>query len=137
MPIFDYNETIPYLAVLIADRGFVKHWGIYLGNSQVFHCTPEKGEHVSTLNEFCKDIKVTYQSTAPDRRFIIYSLINEHLRYPRRYDLITNNCEQIVREIATGIRESKQLQGWAFIGIVGLVAIVLSQPESRRSPRYN
>jgi hypothetical protein len=43
------------------------------------------------------------------------------------YDLFGNNCEHFARFIATGVRESKQLQaaGWA----VGLTALVLTAPD--------
>jgi len=38
------------------------------------------------------------------------------------YDLFGNNCEHFARYIATGRRESTQLQAWGFIaGLIGII----------------
>jgi hypothetical protein len=46
------------------------------------------------------------------------------------YDLFGNNCEHFARFIASGVKESKQLQVAAFVGIAGLAIWGLSNLES-------
>ncbi len=50
--------------------------------------------------------------------------INEAARNPR-YDVLGNNCKHFARYVATGKRESPQLQGVvAGVGLVGLIVYV-------------
>ncbi len=123
------TDTIPYLTVLKADRGLFHHWGIYMGDSRVFHCTPEYGEHISTLKDFQRDRRMYLMSPPAGRRYIIPLLISRHLRHPRRYNLLSNNCEQIVRAIVCGLHESKELQGWT-LGLVGVALFALAQSDN-------
>lgn len=41
------------------------------------------------------------------------------------YDLFGNNCEHFARYVATGRRESTQLQAWAFIAsLIGIIVVL-------------
>jgi len=138
MPYLGDIDPIPYLAVLIVRRGLVDHWGIYVGGGSVFHCIPVEGEVLTTFEDFCGGTQPTIRPTEPASAGDITARINARLRNPRQYDLFANNCEQVVREIATGKHESRQLVGWT-IGtiLVGLSFYALSQPGNRRASRYN
>jgi hypothetical protein len=43
------------------------------------------------------------------------------------YDLVTNNCEHFARYVASGSRESKQVQAWGWVLGITAACLVLSQ----------
>ena len=98
----------------------VKHVGLYLGSGQVFHCTPENGEHISTLDGFAQGEAVTVIQRGVKASVEIQQRLLERLRKVRAYSYVSNNCEHAVSRITTGKASSPQLKN---IGIGALVLI--------------
>ena len=112
--------------ILLRRKGFVLHKGIALGNGRVFHNTPIEGEHVSTEERFRAGHRVYVKRLAAgERRRTVGAARTET---PRRYNLLTNNCEHTVSRARTGEATSRQLEAWA----VGLGLGALAFAATRR-----
>jgi len=116
------NHLIPG-AVLTRPKagGLVEHEGLYLGNGQVFHNTPERGDHISTLSEFARNQRIRIRRT--EGRLVPAALIRaRQLAWMnRRYDVATYNCQHSVRKALGCTVESPQAQGWTIAGFVFLL----------------
>lgn len=112
--------------ILLRRKGFVLHKGIALGNGRVFHNTPIEGEHVSTEENFRAGHRLyVTRLSANERRRTVHAVRSES---PRRYNLLTNNCEHTVTRARTGEASSRQLEAWA----VGLGLGALAFAATRR-----
>lgn len=101
--------------------GLIEHEGLYLGSGQVFHNTPERGDHISTLAEFARNQSIRIRRT--DGRLVPPALIRaRQLAWMnRRYDVATYNCQHSVRKALGCTVESPQAQGWTIAGFVLLL----------------
>lgn len=88
-------------------KGPVMHRGIMLDDDRVLHNTPFKGEHVSTLEDFCrgKRVRVRHLAAAQRDRALRYAQAQRE----RAYNPFTNNCEHTVTRAAGGAPRSPQL----------------------------
>ena len=112
--------------ILLRRKGFVLHKGIALGNGRVFHNTPIEGEHVSSEESFRAGHRMYVKRLpANERRRTVGAARTET---PRRYNLLTNNCEHTVSRARTGEGTSRQLEAWA----VGLGLGALAFAATRR-----
>lgn len=92
------------------------HYGIYVGNNQVFHNTPLKGEHFSTLGEFLNGEKLEIKpSTYQERLKRLENIKAKPVL--QDYSLFTNNCEHTVTSLSGVFPYSKQLILTAFFAI--------------------
>jgi hypothetical protein len=101
--------------------GFVEHVGVFLGNGLVFHNTPERGEHVSTVQEFSAGQPIRVQPKAADAESII-ARVRRALENPKEYHLLFHNCEDTANETTEGKAKSPTI---AFIIIAILIGLVI------------
>jgi len=83
----------------------VDHMGVFAGNNLVCHNTPDKGEHISTVQEFADGQPMKVQRTGADASKTI-PRINQRLANPKRYDLFRRNCQHTANEIVYGVAKS-------------------------------
>lgn len=114
--------------ILLRRKGLVLHKGIALGNGWVFHNTPLDGEHVSTEESFRAGHRMYVKRLpAHERRRTVRAARSEN---PRRYNLLTNNCEHTVTRARTGEASSRQLEAWAAgLGLGALAFAVTRRPS--------
>ncbi len=100
-------------------RGPSIHQMILTRSGMIFHNTPDKGEHLTTLDDALAglpgkrfDIKPEYQEAA-------YIRLIESIKNPQAYDAILNNCQHTVNRILTGVAESPTLK------IVGIITVTV------------
>jgi hypothetical protein len=103
-------------------KGIFEHQGIYLGNDRVFHNTPGRGEHVSSLQEFANGYPVSLKMAPSGNRSPLLARVYQAINNPRGYDPILNNCEHTVNRILEGTPRSRQLVG---VGLFALLVAVL------------
>lgn len=92
---------------------FVNHTGVAISPNRVLHNTPEKGEHVSTLEEFSQGKQVEVQRTGADP-LAVSQRAQKVLANPQKYDPISRNCEHTANEVAQGRAKSPQAIFWIF-----------------------
>lgn len=103
-------------------KGVFEHQGIYLGNDRVFHNTPGRGEHVSSLQEFSNGHPVSLKLAPKGNRAGLLARAYQAIEHPRGYDPILNNCEHTVNRILEGAPRSRQLAG---VGLFALLVAIL------------
>jgi hypothetical protein len=81
------------------------HPGVAVGPDAVFHNTPERGEHLSSVAQFAAGESIEVRPTGADPRSVI-ARARDALSRPRRYNLATRNCEHTVSEILWGFAKS-------------------------------
>lgn len=101
--------------------GLVEHEGLYLGNGLVFHNTPARGDHISTLADFSQGQSIRIHRT--DQHLVPAALIRaQQLAWVnRRYDVASYNCQHSVRKALGLAAESPQIRGWALASLALLV----------------
>lgn len=119
--------TIHYLEpgdVIKRPKGIFEHQGIYLGNNRVFHNTPERGEHVSSLQEFANGHEVGLKWASNGNRGEILNSAYHAMSNLRKYDPVLNNCEHTVNRILKVTPKSPQLVGFGlFVLLVALLFV--------------
>jgi len=88
----------------------VQHKGLYLGNNLVFHCTPENGEHISSLDEFSQGEVVTVIKRGVEGAYEIQQRLMGRLQSMETYKYLSNNCEHAVSRMVSGNPDSPQLR---------------------------
>ncbi len=104
--------------VLTRAKGPFIHTGIYLGDGTVLHNTPEKGEHRSTLAEFATEHEVNVAAIPNRIRISVLERVTDTLLFPRKFNLLTNNCEHTVNRILFAKEFSSQLRIWTLVAIL-------------------
>ena len=102
--------------IVVRDKGVFRHLGIVVDGGMVLHNTPELGEHVSSMHEFCqgKPYRVIQIPTA--FRWIVLANASRIAAYPRRYDAVSNNCEHTVTQALGQQPHSSQLTAVLMFG---------------------
>ncbi len=106
-------------------KGIVMHRGLILEDGRVYHNTPFKGEHVSTLHEFRKNRRMSVHPTNEFKRDETLQRYRDRLDRP--YNLFTNNCEHTISRAATGRGRSPQLASYLISGGVAAATLVLTR----------
>lgn len=88
--------------------GLVQHFGVVVGPNQVLQNTPERGEHVATVEEFARQRPVRVLRTTANPT-VVQARTREALQQPGGYDLILNNCEHTVTKVLNGKPQSQQV----------------------------
>jgi len=100
--------------------GAFKHVGILLPDGRVAHCSPERGEHISTVENFAMGQDVATIEEIPQRlRVLTLRRIAESMRLPKDYHATKNNCEMFVNRMLDRNETSPQLN--AVLIIAGIV----------------
>lgn len=113
--------------ILSRRKGLVMHRGVALGNGQVLHNTPGRGEHIASVEEFRAGQRLVVEPRSRSDR-------EQALRraaYYRggRYHLLTNNCEHTASRIGDDRARSPQLRGWLLgLGLAGATLAVTRHP---------
>ena len=108
--------------------GLVKHYGVYVGPNTVLQNTPEKGEHLISLEEFCggKTVRMIPTGAHPAD---VMARARKILANPKKYDLVNCNCEHTASETVHGKATSPQL---ILLGLIFVaVAAVILLPKRR------
>ena len=110
----------PKLAVL-------RHIGILLPDARVAHCTPDRGEHISSIEEFAagKDVKIEHV-VRREQQLSILQRVAAAMAAPSAYNVATNNCETFANRIVGEKAESPQLAGVAILVGLALIALLTS-----------
>ena len=107
--------------IVVADRKYYKHYGIYIGNNQVIHFGSEEGHELNPF--FAKVIKTSlkkfqkgdpfgveesdeYNAFDSDK---VIALAKARLG-ERGYNILTNNCEHFANEYKYGVKRSRQVE---------------------------
>jgi len=104
------------------------HVGLYIESArQVFHNSPGRGEHLSTLDEFSEGKQITFEEVNSINYQTVVNRINSSLANPQNYDLVKFNCEDSVYKILETNPHSPQreLVEDVFKAIVVMAAIIV------------
>ena len=106
--------------------GNLRHFGVLLPDGQVAHCTPQRGEHISTVEEFAngRDVKIE-RSVPAEKYWATLMRVISPMYVPKAYHLVSNNCEIFANRVTGEKEESPQLQGAMMLfGLFAVVALV-------------
>ena len=118
----NYIPSIGDLLVRPKALGIVDHIGVAIGTDAVFHNTPERGEHVSSIAEFAAGKAVNAVPTGAEPVSVL-NRVHRALTKPKKYCPVSRNCEHSVTEVLSGIAKSPQLVG--VLVIVAILAVIL------------
>lgn len=90
-------------------KGPIWHKGYYLGGNSVLHITPEKGAHISSVEEFSAGKEVIAEPQPRASQYITMTRAFEELRGQRPYNYWSNNCEHMLNRILYGKNQSETL----------------------------
>jgi hypothetical protein len=125
------NLTIAVGSQLYRQKlAFIEHEGVVVGVNAVYHNTPEKGEHVSTISEFSAGQKIRIERTNADAQMLL-TRVRSALRNPKKYHLVFRNCQHTASEMIHGTARSF----WSVVGIIAfcvLAVCAISAVFSRR-----
>ena len=115
------SKKVDHFGILdVGDRMGLRH-GLYLG-PVVIHLLPPS-IHIDSIREFghCEIVQRISDEVGARQRF---HLARQH----PTYDAVFNNCEHFAIFIATGRRQSPQVQGFAIgVGLALAISYVVSQ----------
>ncbi|MBO4524227.1 MAG: lecithin retinol acyltransferase family protein [Spirochaetia bacterium] len=107
--------------IIVADRKYYKHYGIYIGSNQVIHFGAEKGHELNpsrakviktSLKKFQKGDPLWVEESDEYNAFDsdkVIALAKARLG-KRGYNILTNNCEHFANECKYGVKRSRQVE---------------------------
>jgi lecithin:retinol acyltransferase len=103
----------------------VTHFGVAFSSTEVYDYTPEEGFRRITLREFADGEPVAVVREIPWHQAAhVRARLNELIRNPRKYDLLTWNCETFAEWLTSGTPKSGQVIGGLFmLGIMLALAL--------------
>ncbi len=104
----------------------VTHVGVAVAPNLVLQNTPEKGEHLTTVQEFSAGKPVILHRTGANPATVV-ARAQAVISNPQKYDLIQNNCEHTVTKVIQGIAQSSQLAVFVMVALVGGVLLLASK----------
>lgn len=107
--------------LLYRSKGFVEHVGVYAGESNVIHNSPDGDIQLSSLTAFAdnKEIKVIAGKTMNNVH--LKNRIDATLSDTARYKPFTHNCEQFANALLGHGEGSPQIRGAAFGMAAGII----------------
>ncbi len=112
-------------------QGFVTHMSTVVGHGLVLHNTPEKGEHIATVEEFAAGQPVAVKQTGANPQAVV-ERARKIVSNPQGYHPVKRNCEHTVFEVVYGIAKSPQFIFWASVAIVAVVIGIILLCFNRR-----
>jgi lecithin:retinol acyltransferase len=118
---------MPYSTVVVAlisrpKLGFLRHLGVLLPDGRVAHCTPERGEHLSTVEEFAAGQDVRIERVIPIEQCLsTLQRIAQTMAKPSPYHLFTNNCETFANRSIGERAMGAQLAGFGVLIVLALI----------------
>lgn len=117
-----YQQLQP-VAEISRPKGPLRHRGLLLADGRVAHCSPARGEHISSAEDFAAGEDVIIDRQLADTNVVhAAQRIAEALRSPKAYDVVQNNCETFVNRVLGRKAESPQLQG--IVILLGVAAFL-------------
>ena len=116
-------------AEISRSKGLFRHRGVLLADGRVARCAPGRGEHVSSVEAFAAGGDVRFdRELAPAEIAAAMLRLDEALRSPKVYDLISNNCETFVNRMMGREPSSQQvIGGAALIGLAVILALTTAK----------
>lgn len=89
--------------------GVIPHVGLLLPDDSVVHCSPERGTHRSSAEEFAaaQDVRTLWEVPA-DHYWTVMQRVSWMLQNPPKYDLIAFNCFHLVNVLTTRSQRATQ-----------------------------
>src|ERR1041385_5727809 len=87
---------------------FVEHEGVAVGSNTVLTNTPEKGEHLTTPEEFAAGNPVRVVPTGANPAGVI-ARAREILANPKKYNPFARNCQHTSSYVVRGTARSRQV----------------------------
>ena len=112
---------------LVRKKLLADHTAIYLGDGKVLHNAPDKGEHLSSFEEFAQGKDVKYYSPDESKRSYILGNAYKILNNPGSYNFFTNNCEHTVTKVTKGKAYSEQLAAFGFMCVSIAVLVIIAK----------
>ena len=107
--------------------GVVTHLSAAVSTNVVLHNTPERGEHIASVEEFAAGQTVTVKRTGVNP-FAVVDRARKILARPQKYHPVARNCEHTVYEVIYGVAKSPQFIFWAVVMIVvGIIVYGLAK----------
>ncbi|RBO82661.1 lecithin retinol acyltransferase family protein [Marinomonas aquiplantarum] len=103
---------------LYRSKSIVEHSGVYLGNNQVVHNSPSNHTEVVGLEEFADGKAVKVISNQHTDVGELNARVQTLLSKETKYQLFSNNCEQVSSFLLTGKKYSPQIAATG-VGFVG------------------
>lgn len=120
--------------IVIFQRTFYKHYGLYIGDNKVIH-----RDNINLMNKFKSKVKINNideihgilkngnniynRERLPINKTL--EMAYAHLNESGKYDIFTNNCEHFVTMVCYGKKESKQINNLLkiiqFTTIIGII----------------
>jgi hypothetical protein len=99
----------------------VEHFGLLLPDGRVAHCTPERGEHISSLEDFLARQPMRVHRELPkETHAVVLENVRTAMRNPRAYHLTENNCESFISRMLDS-KEGSPTAKWIAVGVVALL----------------
>lgn len=106
--------------------GFVDHYGVVVSPNTVLQNTPEKGEHLASVDEFAAGQRISVIRTSANP-LEVQARCRKSLANRKAYNLVNRNCEHTAFEVAYGIAKSPQFIAAIIIGVIIFLAILVLQ----------
>lgn len=109
--------------LLYRTKGIVEHAGIYLGNNQVFHNSPDNDVEVVSFEKYAagKEVKVIHKSVDDPKK--LSEQLELILTASKKYSAMSYNCEHIANLLIMGRAHSPQIAATAIGAVVmGILA---------------
>lgn len=122
------KEKLQIGDVLYRNKGVVvAHAGVYLGNNQVIHNSPENNVQRCSFEQFSegKTVQVVSSNLDESQAMQLQHKAEKMLSQSKSYNVFNFNCEQMVSELLGGVASSAQLK-WGCIGAISAALIARS-----------
>ncbi|MEZ9327468.1 lecithin retinol acyltransferase family protein [Vibrio breoganii] len=118
--------------LLYRSKLIVEHAGIYLGNGQVLHNSPNGDVEICALEEYAngKPIKVVPSRLSEEKKNQLFNKAKLLIKKAKKYGLLNNNCEHLASTMLHGKPSSEQLQGAGFGAVAGLLLAQCNQSKN-------
>lgn len=110
--------------VLYRNKGVVvEHAGVYLGNNEVIHNSPENNVQRCSFEQFSegKTVQVVRSNLDESQAIQLKHKAEKMLSQPKSYNVFNFNCEQMASELLGGVASSAQLKS----GCIGAITAAL------------
>jgi hypothetical protein len=108
-------------------NGGGEHCGVLFMGNLVAHNTPERGEHVSTLQEFAPGGKFrVVRHVLPEHFHESMHRIREAVQSPRTYHATKNNCQTFANRLTGEAPSSPAVEGVGLLALAGVFLYALA-----------
>lgn len=89
--------------------GIIPHVGLLLPDDTAFHCTPERGTHRSSVDDFAdgQDVQIRWQVPG-ELYWIVMQRVSWLERHPRPYDILAFNCYHLINALTAHHKPTAQ-----------------------------